>query len=303
MDLSSYIWLAVLALGAAVVNGAVGYGFSSIVTPIAILWVSNRLLNPALVVVELFVNVALLVRERKYIRSTWSHASPVIMTLLPGVLAGTAGLALLAVTDVKVVVYAALFPLVGLQLLGFSRPVRNARAAGAAIGPGIGFLYSLTTISGPPLALYFRNQGLTKDEFRATIAQVRVAESSLTLTTYGVFTFFFGSQLLTFPSLVLLPYLALPVLVGVPIGALLLTRVSADTFRKFVMNVDGLIVSYGLSQVLVAVNVVSRPSSYWVLAALASIVIALTAMAFARARRVEAPVPGVVEMEPPPEPD
>jgi uncharacterized membrane protein YfcA len=303
MDLSSYIWLAMLALGAAVVNGAVGYGFSSIVTPIAILWVSNKLLNPALVVVELCVNLVLLVRERKHIRGTWSHASPVIMTLLPGVIAGTAGLALLAVTDVKVVVYAALFPLVGLQLLGFSRPVRNAKAAGAAIGPGIGFLYSLTTISGPPLALYFRNQGLSKDEFRATIAQVRVAESSLTLATYGVFTIFFGSQLLTFPSLVLLPYLALPVLVGVPIGALLLTRVSADTFRKFVMNVDGLIVSYGLSQVLVAVNVVSRPSSYWVLAALASIVIALTVMAFARARRVESPVARVGGMEPPPEPD
>ncbi len=95
------IWLGIVAFMAALINGAVGYGFSSIVTPIAILWYSNKVLNPALVIVEVAVNLALLTRERKYIRQTWPRARSVVWTLLPGVILGTAGLTYLAVNDVK----------------------------------------------------------------------------------------------------------------------------------------------------------------------------------------------------------
>jgi hypothetical protein len=43
-------------------------------------------------------------------------------------------------------------------------------------GTALGVLYSVTTISGPPLAILFNNQGLVKTEFRAGLALVRVAE-------------------------------------------------------------------------------------------------------------------------------
>jgi len=264
----SAIWLAIVASGAALVNGAVGYGFSSIVTPIAILWYSNKVLNPALVIVEVAVNLALLTRERRYIRLTWPRARPVVLTLLPGILLGTAGLTYLAVNDVKLVVYAALLPLVTLQLLGFSRPLQNEKRGGAAIGPGIGFLYSLTTISGPPLALFLRNQGLSKNEFRCTIAQIRVAESTLTLGTYLVFDQVLHSGLVSVPALGLLPFLFVPVLVGVPVGTLLLRSVSPEFFRRFVMAIDGVLVSYGLSRVFVALKWVSNTASEYLVAAL-----------------------------------
>lgn len=53
MDLSpTTIELAILSLVASIINGAVGYGFSSVVTPIALFWTTNKLLNPALVLVE-----------------------------------------------------------------------------------------------------------------------------------------------------------------------------------------------------------------------------------------------------------
>ena len=41
--------LAIITLAAAVVNGALGYGFSSITVPLALLFLTNRVLNPALV--------------------------------------------------------------------------------------------------------------------------------------------------------------------------------------------------------------------------------------------------------------
>ena len=43
------IALGVITFGAAIVNGALGYGFSSITVPLALLFLSNRVLNPALV--------------------------------------------------------------------------------------------------------------------------------------------------------------------------------------------------------------------------------------------------------------
>jgi uncharacterized protein len=281
MDWSG-IWLAIVAFGASIINGAIGYGFSSIVTPIALLWYSNKILNPAVVSVELIVNVALLFRERAYIAATMSRAMPVVATLLPGVVLGTLGLSYLAVNDVKVVVYVMLLPMVVVQLLGLRRPFSNERRTGSAIGPGIGFLYALTTISGPPLAVFFRNQGLSKNEFRCTLAQVRVAESSLTLATYFLFTEFLGANLTSVPSLGLVPYLLLPILIGVPLGTWIVGRVSRDAFTRLVMAMDGLVVSFGLSEVIVKLKWVGSTVGDLVFAVLAVFVVALSSYSLYR---------------------
>ncbi|MCI4372183.1 MAG: sulfite exporter TauE/SafE family protein [Thermoplasmata archaeon] len=286
------LWLALLAFGAAIINGAVGYGFSSTVTPIAILWYSNKVLNPALVIVEVVVNIALLTRERKHISATWARARPVVLTLLPGVILGTIGLAYLAVNDVKVVVYVVLFPLIILQLWGYYRPFKNERRSAAAVGPGIGFLYSLTTISGPPLALFLRNQGMSKNEFRCTIAQIRVAESSLTLATYFAFDGLLGTNLISFPAVSLLPYLFIPVLIGVPLGTLLLGAVSPEFFRRFVMSVDGIFVSYGLSRVIIALKWVTTDQGNFILGVLLLLVAILSWVSLNRVVRQSLPLPG-----------
>jgi uncharacterized membrane protein YfcA len=276
------LWLALVALGAAIINGAIGYGFSTIITPIGVLWFSNKVLNPALVSVELVVNITLLYRERAFISVTKARAMPVVKTLLPGVLLGTVGLTYLAVNDVKVVVYLVLLPIVVIQLLGLRRPFSNERQTGAVIGPGIGFLYALTTISGPPLAVFFRNQGLSKNEFRCTMSQVRVAESSLTLATYLAFTELFGANLVSAPSIGLIPYLLIPVIVGVPIGTWIMTRVSRDMFTRAVMAMDGTVVSFGLSQVIIKLKWVGTTAGDEIFGALVAVVAALSAYSLYR---------------------
>ena len=253
MDLSpTSIELALVAFFAAIINGAVGYGFSSIVTPIALFWTTNKLLNPALVAVELVVNITLLVRERRFLPTTQARARPVIFGLLPGVILGSLGLVLISATSVRIFVYALILPLTVLQLLGYRRHIYREQHAGPFLGLGVGFLYSLTTISGPPLALFWRNQGLSKDEFRCAMAQIRVAEASFTAAAYLVL------GLYTTSSVVLMPFLFLPVLLGVPIGTIILQRVSKDFFSRLVMAVDGIIVTYGLYSVLVKAGYVSN---------------------------------------------
>ena len=53
------------SLGAATVNGALGYGYSSISVPIALLVVAGRVLNPALVIVEVAINLYALFWNRR----------------------------------------------------------------------------------------------------------------------------------------------------------------------------------------------------------------------------------------------
>jgi uncharacterized protein len=54
------IVLAGIALFAAFINGALGYGFSSLTVPVALVFYANRVLNPAVVVIEVFLNLYVL---------------------------------------------------------------------------------------------------------------------------------------------------------------------------------------------------------------------------------------------------
>ena len=55
-----HVALMVITFGAAIVNGALGYGFSSLTVPLALLFLTNRVLNPALVPVEVVLNAYVL---------------------------------------------------------------------------------------------------------------------------------------------------------------------------------------------------------------------------------------------------
>ena len=65
--------LFLITLGAAIVNGALGYGFSSITVPLALLFLTNRVLNPALVLIEVALNAWVLWVNRKARRNVSPH--------------------------------------------------------------------------------------------------------------------------------------------------------------------------------------------------------------------------------------
>jgi uncharacterized protein len=106
----------------------------------------------------------------------------------------------------------------------------------------------------------FNNQGLVKTEFRAGLALVRVAESSVTAIVYyhlGLFMAESENILLVFiPS----------VLVGIPLGAYVIRRLDAETFRRICMSFDAWVVGFGLSRVLMELNLMESPWAYSVMA-------------------------------------
>src|SRR3954454_19499834 len=169
-----------ITLFAATVNGALGYGFSSLTVPVALLFYSNRILNPALVLVEVVVNSYVLFVNRESLGRVWKRTLPIMAGLVPGVLIGSFVLSHVNGGIIKLVTYGMLLPLILLQASGYRRFIQSERAIGVPFGTGLGVLYSVTTISGPPLALLFNNQGLVRQDFRAGLALVRILESSLT---------------------------------------------------------------------------------------------------------------------------
>lgn len=253
--------LGLITLLAAAINGALGYGFSSITVPLALLFLSNRTLNPALILIEVPLNAYVLFVNREALPQVWRRVLPIILGLLPGVIAGTMLVSRVSPDWLKLCTYVALLPLILLQAAGFRRPITSEKSAGLAFGIGVGVLYSVTTISGPPLAIALNNQGFAKREFRAALGLVRLAESSLTMISY----LFVG--LFTRESVGLVPWIVPSVAIGVPIGAQIIRHMPPETFRRICMSFDAWIVGFGLSKLLHDLRLVASNASYLVLAA------------------------------------
>src|SRR5436190_414611 len=82
---SHTIALVGITLFAATVNGALGYGFSSLTVPVALFFLTNRVLNPALVPIEVVLNAYVLWVNRASIPNVWRRTMPIVIALAPGV--------------------------------------------------------------------------------------------------------------------------------------------------------------------------------------------------------------------------
>ena len=248
--------LVAITFGAAFVNGALGYGFSSLTVPLALLFQSNRILNPALVVIEVFINLYVLFINRSAIPAVWRRVLPILLGLAPGIALGSYLIASLHPASIKLGTYALLLPLILVQAAGIRRPIRAEKLFGFPFGTGLGFLYSVTTISGPPMAVLFNNQGFVKKDFRAGLALIRVGESVLTAIAYWHLGLYVAESRAIFWAI--LP----SVLIGIPLGAYAIRRLDAETFRRICMSFDVWVVGFGLARVLLELKLAQGAAAY-----------------------------------------
>src|SRR5215467_6088359 len=253
------IVLILITFVAATVNGALGYGFSSITVPVALLFYTNRILNPALVLVEVVINGYVMFLNRKSVPHIWKRVMPILLGLIIGIGIGSYILFLVHPAWIKFVTYFVLLPLILLQAAGIRKPIRAEKAIAVPFGMGIGTLYSVTTISGPPLALLFNNQGYAKQDFRAALGVIRVGESVVTGIAYAFLGLYSAS------SMEIIPYIVPSVILGIPLGTFLIRWMDPETFRRICMAFDGLVVGFGLSRVLSELNLASPFTTYGIL--------------------------------------
>jgi uncharacterized membrane protein YfcA len=196
-------------------------------------------------------------------RDALEHVSgrvmPIVLGLAPGIAIGTAIVSQLNPGYLRFATFVVLLPLILLQAAGYRRPIRSERSVGVVFGSAVGVLYSVTTISGPPLAVMLNNQGYAKRDFRAALGAVRLAESTMTAVAYAY------AGLFTATSLQLIPWIVPSIVVGVPLGALIIQRVRVETFRRLCMSFDAYVVAFGISRLLGELQLVRSASAYLVL--------------------------------------
>lgn len=234
-----------LALAAALVNGAIGYGFSTLVVPVALLLYPASVLTPGLVLAEVVMNLLAAAVSLPHAPRVARRVLPMMIASLPGVLCGSLLLKSASAGGLRLWTFVVLLPLVLLQAAGVRRPIRAESLVSLPVGLGVGVLYATTSISGPPLGLLFNNQGLSRDEFRAAISLFRVSEALATALIYlylGVY-----SQASLTLSLAVLPC----IVIGVPLGRRLMRGVDSETFRRLCMTFDAWLISFALSRLLV----------------------------------------------------
>src|SRR5438034_7500608 len=139
---TAMIVLAGIALFAASVNGALGYGFSSLTVPLALIFYTNRILNPAVVVIEVVLNLYVLFINLSGVPSVWKRVFPILVGLLPGIAVGAFVIASLQPGWIKLATYAVILPLILVQAAGWRRPIRFSWLIGLPFGMGLGVLYS-----------------------------------------------------------------------------------------------------------------------------------------------------------------
>ena len=283
-DLHTFALVAITLL-AAIVNGALGYGFSSITVPIALLFMANRVLNPALVLIEVVLNAYVLWNNREAFKTVWGRVTPMVIGLVPGVIVGTMIVAQVNPAWLRFGTFIVLLPLILMQAAGFRRPIKSERSAGLVFGSGLGVLYSVTTISGPPLAIMLNNQGFAKKDFRAALGVVRLAESSMTSVAYAY------AGLYSATSLGLIPWIVPSIAIGVPIGAFIIRHMRSETFRRICMSFDAWIVAFGVSRLLNELQIVNGNPAYLVIVGVGALDIWLLYRFFSSGAEYMAPAP------------
>jgi hypothetical protein len=218
-----------------------------------------------LVWIEVVLNAYVLWVNRASVRSVSRRVLPIIFGLVPGVVVGTSLVHRVQPGWLKLATFAVLLPLILLQAAGFRRSIRAERPVGLALGGGLGILYSVTTISGPPLALMLSNQGFMKRDFRAGLGLVRLAESTFTAVAY------YWAGMFSAESSGLVPYILPSLIVGIPLGAQVIRHVRPETFRRVCMSFDAWVVGYGISTLLQQLRLVETGAAFSVMAAAGSL--------------------------------
>ncbi len=214
---------------ASFVQGLSGFGFSLVALPLLVLFINPVLVVPVLLVHSAVLNAFILFESRKH--ADFKNFWPV---LVAGTLATPLGVLLLKFTDPEVIkiligLVIVLFSLV--LLFGYSVSIRKEKPALFLVGLASGILNGSTTLSGPPVVIFYQNQKLPKSSFRANLVMYFLSLNIISIPIFVYFGILDGTSF--FLSLKVIPGL----LGGSILGILLSRKTPESLFRKIVLGI------------------------------------------------------------------
>lgn len=165
--MNELIWGSVVVLLAGIVQGCAGFAFALITVPVLMLFIPHVEIPPTVVMLSLVNNILILMGSRSFVRPR------MVLPLLVGGFIGLpiGGYILKTVDPVSFKIAVGVIVLIAsiVMLAGWRRRVRNEAAGLVPIGFISGILSSGTSIAGPPVILFFSNQGIKREVFRANL--------------------------------------------------------------------------------------------------------------------------------------
>ena len=214
---------------AAAVAGTTGFGYGLVSVPLLMLVLPPKLVVPAVTTHIFLVSLLILLQVLKHVdlRRIW----PLMATGLLGLPLGVYALLVLSEGALKAIVGVVIVCFAIVLLLGLNLEITNEKLALAPVGVASGLLASGIAMAGPPVILFFSNQGMVKQVFRANLAAYFVFLNTVTMPAHA------ASGLLTGEA-VRYAALFLPTLAaGLALGSFFSRKVPEALFRRVVLVV------------------------------------------------------------------
>jgi uncharacterized membrane protein YfcA len=157
----------VAVLLASLVAGLTGFGFAIVAVPLLLILMPPKVVVPVVQLLSVALQIAVLVEARGGIdlRRTW----PLLLAGMAGVPLGTYLLLVLDAQTLRILVGVVVVATCLAMLAGWRWRIRNEKLASVPVGLAGGALSGSTGIPGPPVILFFTNQGMAKQAFRANL--------------------------------------------------------------------------------------------------------------------------------------
>lgn len=220
------VGLLIAALAGAV-QGLTGFGSGLIMVPVLSLFLSPREVVPVTVLLGTVINIGVLIHARKHLK--WKAVLPLFLSAAIAIPLGTYLLMVMSPPALRIVIGAVVLITSAALLLGLSVRIDRERLASIPVGILSGLLQGSVTMSGPPVILFFQNQKMPRDSFRANLVAYFLATNIITIGIFAAGGIMTPSSAL--PAIYLLPGL----LLGLALGIFASGRIPEARFRRIAL--------------------------------------------------------------------
>jgi len=226
----------IVAFLGGITQGLTGFGFGLVSIPILILLLPPIVVVPVITIISIVMTIVILYEARRHIQ---------IKRIIPLIIAGICGLPFgvyilktLNPDILKIIIGFIIIAFSLAQLVGYRRKVHHEKLAFLPIGFISGLLNTSTALSGPPVILFFTNQDIKKEVFRANIVAYFTIVNVFSIVVL-ILNDLVSHTVIKY-SLIFFP----PMIAGAVIGIKLSRKVNETLFRKIaliIVSIAGLV--------------------------------------------------------------
>jgi len=218
------------------IAGLTGFGFSLVSVPLMIIFLPPKIVVPIILIHSVLINMLIFFEARKWLdlKMVW----PLMIAGIIGMPFGTYLLMFLDVSVLKVFIGSIITIFSIAFLKGLQKKIKNERLGFAPVGFISGLLNGSTTMSGPPVILFFTNQRVKKQVFRANLVAYFTVLNLATIPAFivgGLIT----TEVINYTLLFLIA-----MVVGSITGIKLAHKIKEKLFRNialFIVTIAGLL--------------------------------------------------------------